>query len=106
MKARLFSVGEMVRIDWLLIMAQPSNHQHAYPAARKPGHLLRRVLTRLLCVLLARTDTDYAEKTQREEDLLWWNERDRGQVKETVRSVEIEAGGGLRIHAGLTHVTI
>ena len=37
----------------LLIMAQPSNHQHAYPAAYKPGHLLRRALTRLLCVLLA-----------------------------------------------------
>ena len=88
------------------MMTQPSNPQHTYPAARKPGHLLRRVLTRLLCVLLARTDTDYAEKTQREEDLLRWNERDRGQVKETVRSVEIEAGGGLRIHAGLTHVTI
>ena len=87
-------------------MTQPSNPQHTYPAAHKPGHLLRRVLTRLLCVLLARTDTDYAEKTQREEDLLRWNERDRGQVKETVRPVEIEAGGGLSIHAGLTHVTI
>ena len=53
LKARLFSVGAMVRIDWLLMMAQPSNHQHAYPAARRPDHLLRRVLTRLLCVLLA-----------------------------------------------------
>ena len=110
-------------------MAQPSNHQHAYSAAHQPGHLLRRALTRLLCVLLAlqpmlaqaapalappatltapegpvsllaKTDTDYAQKERREADLLWWNERDRGQVKETVRPVEIEAGGGLRIHAG------
>ena len=118
-----------------MIMAQPSNHQHAYPVAHKPGHLLRRALSRLLCVLLAlqpilaqaapalaqsaileapegevsllaKTDTDYVQKQRREEDLLWWNERDQGQFKETVRPVEIEAGGGLRIHAGLTHVTI
>ena len=109
-------------------MAQPSKPQHAYPA-RKPGHLPRRALTRLLCVLLAlqpmlaqaapalaqpatleapegkvsllaKTDTDYVQKQRREADLLWWNARDRGQVKETVRPVEIEAGGGLRIHAG------
>ena len=104
-------------------MAQPPKPQHTYPAARKPGHPPRRALTRLLCVLLAlqpmlaqaaptftqpttlealegkvsllaKTDTDYTKKTRREEDLLWWNERDRGQVKETVRPVEIEAGGG------------
>ena len=50
--------------------------------------------------LLAKTDTDHAQKKRREADLLWWNERDRGQFKETVRSVEIEAGGGLRINAG------
>ena len=50
--------------------------------------------------LLSKTDTDYAKITQREADLLWWNERDQGQVKETVRPVEIEAGGGLRINAG------
>ena len=113
----------------LLMMAQPSNHQHACPAARKPGHLSRRTLTRLLCVLLAlqpmlaqaapvlvqsatftapagpvsllaKTDTDYIQKTRREADLLWWNERDQGRFKETVRPVEIEAGGGLRINAG------
>ena len=110
-------------------MAQPSNHQHVYPAAHQPGHLLRRALTRLLCVLLAlqpmlaqaapalappatltapegqvlllaKTDTDYVQKQRREEDLLWWNERDQGRFKETVRPVEIEAGGGLRINAG------
>ena len=116
-------------------MAQPSKHPHAYPAIHKPGHWPRRALTRLLCVLLAlqpmltqaapalaqsaiptapegevsllaKTDTDYVQKKRREEDLLWWNERDQGQFKETVRPVEIEAGRGLRIHAGLTHVTI
>ena len=112
----------------LLIMAQPSNPQHTYPA-RKPGHLLRRALIRLLCVLLAlqpmlaqaapalaqpttlealegkvsllaKTDADYVQKRRREEDLLWWNERDQGRHEETVRPVEIEAGGGLRINAG------
>ena len=56
--------------------------------------------------LLAKTDTDYVQKRRREADLLWWNEHDRGRHEETVRPVEIEAGGGLRIHAGLTHVTI
>ena len=110
-------------------MAQPYNHQHTYPAAHRPGHLPRRALTRLLCVLLAlqpilaqaapsltpsatltapegevsllaKTDTDYVQKQRREEDLLWWNERDQGQFKETIRPVEIEAGGGLRINAG------
>ena len=110
-------------------MAQSSKPQHAYPANHRPGHQPRRALTRLLCVLLAlqpmlaqaapalaqsttleapegkvsllaKTDTDYTQKKRREADLLWWNERDRGQVKETVRPVEIEAGGGLRIHAG------
>ena len=110
-------------------MAQPSNHQHVYPANHQPGHPPRRVLTRLLCVLLAlqpmlaqaapvlaqsvtftapagqvsllaKTDTDYVQKRRREADLLWWNERDQGRFKETVRPVEIEAGGGLRINAG------
>ena len=115
-------------------MTQTSKPQHTYPA-HQPGHLLRRFLTRLLCVLLAlqpmlaqaapvlaspatltapegqvsllaKTDTDYVQKQRREADLLWWNERDQGRFKETVGPVEIEAGGGLRIHAGLTHVTI
>ena len=116
------------------MMVQLSKPQHTYPA-HQPGHLPRRALTRLLCVLLAlqpmlaqaapvlappatlmapagpvsllaKTDTDYVQKQRREADLLWWNERDQGEFKETVRPVEIEAGGGLRINAGLTHVTI
>ena len=110
-------------------MAQPPKPQYAYPAAHQPGHLLRRVLTGLLCALLAlqpmlaqaapalaqpatltaregqvsllaKTDTDYVQTQRREADLLWWNEQDSGQVRETVRPVEIEAGGGLRIDAG------
>ena len=40
--------------------------------------------------LLAKTDADYIQKKRREANLLWWNERDRGQVKETVRPVEID----------------
>ena len=50
--------------------------------------------------LLTKTDTDYIHKRRREADLLWWNEQDQEQFKETVRPVEIEAGGGLRINAG------
>ena len=50
--------------------------------------------------LRARTDTDYVQKQRREEDVLWWNESDQGRVRETVRPVTIEAGGGLRINAG------
>ena len=40
--------------------------------------------------LLAKTDTDYVQKKRREEDLLWWNERDRGRHEETVRPVETD----------------
>ena len=103
-------------------MTQPSKPQHAYPAAHQPGHLLCRVLTRLLYVLLAlqpmlaqatpvlaqsatlqapegevlllaKTDTDYAQKKRREADLLWWNERDQRQIKETVRNVPTKGWG-------------
>ena len=116
-------------------IAQNNKHKHPRPAIHQPGHPPHRALTHLLCILLAlqpmlaqaapvlaqsailtasegpvsllaKTDTDYVQKHRREADLLWWNERDRGQVKETVRPVEIEAGGGLRINAGLTHVII
>ena len=50
--------------------------------------------------LLSNSDTDFERKELREEDLLWWKESDEGHVEETIRHVEIEAGGGLRINAG------
>ena len=40
--------------------------------------------------LLAKTDTDYIQKRRREADLLWCNERDQGEFKETVRPVETD----------------
>ena len=40
--------------------------------------------------LLAKTDTDYIQKRRHEADLLWRNERDQGEFKETVRPVETD----------------
>jgi filamentous hemagglutinin len=50
--------------------------------------------------LLTDTDQSFSQDFKREEDLFWWNERDQGRVEETIRNVEIEAGGGLTIDAG------
>lgn len=50
--------------------------------------------------LLGNTDQEFKQDFKREEDLLWWNERDQGKAEETIRPVEIEAGGGLKIDAG------
>jgi filamentous hemagglutinin len=50
--------------------------------------------------LLTNTDQTFKQDFKREEDLLWWNERDQGKAEETIRHVEIEAGGGLKIDAG------
>ena len=85
----------LLALQPMLAQAAPALAQSAIPTA--PAGQVS---------LLVKTDTDYIQKQQREADLLWWNEQDQGQFKETVRPVEIEAGGGLRINAGLTHVTI
>ncbi len=50
--------------------------------------------------LLTNTDSEFEQRKLREEDTLWWNESDKGHVKETIKHVEIEAGGGLKINAG------
>ena len=50
--------------------------------------------------MLSETDTSFEQDYHREEDLFWWNEADKGHSAETIEHVEIEAGGGLRIHAG------
>ena len=86
----------MTRLLCVLLALQPMLAQAA-PALAPPATL---TAPEGQVSLLAKTDTDYIQKRRREEDLLWWNERDQGQVKETVRPVEIEAGGGLRINAG------
>ena len=50
--------------------------------------------------LLTNTDVDYEQREIREEDALWWNESNEGHYRETIRHVEIEADGGLRINVG------
>ena len=50
--------------------------------------------------MLSETDTSFEQDYHREEDVFWWNEADKGHSGETIEHVEIEAGGGLRIHAG------
>ena len=49
---------------------------------------------------LTETDTSFERHYERKESLFWWSEEDTGHHKETIEHVEIEAGGGLRIHAG------
>ncbi|NKC13806.1 MAG: filamentous hemagglutinin N-terminal domain-containing protein [Gammaproteobacteria bacterium] len=50
--------------------------------------------------LLTETDSEFERDERREEDIFWWNESDQGYVRETIKPVEIEAGGGLTINAG------
>ncbi len=50
--------------------------------------------------LLTETDSEFERDELREEDTFWWNESGKGHVKETIKHVEIEAGGGLKINAG------
>ncbi len=50
--------------------------------------------------LLTETDSEFERDERREEDIFWWNESDQGYVRETIKPVAIEAGGGLTINAG------
>lgn len=50
--------------------------------------------------LLSDTDKDFAQEKNDEEDLFWWNKRDKGHNKDTIHHVKIDAGGGLTITAG------
>ncbi|KAB7613724.1 filamentous hemagglutinin N-terminal domain-containing protein [Amylibacter sp. SFDW26] len=50
--------------------------------------------------LLTETDSSFTQDYIREEDLFWWNEADKGERRETIETVEIISGGGLRINAG------
>jgi len=50
-------------------------------------------------VLKTTEDQSIQQSYKREEDLFWWNQRDRGSAETKIRNVEIEAGGGLKIVA-------
>ncbi|MEM7775302.1 MAG: DUF637 domain-containing protein [Pseudomonadota bacterium] len=50
--------------------------------------------------LLSRTDEDFKHAKKDKKNLVWQSNRDKGHYKETIRHVEIDAGGGLKITAG------
>ncbi|CAK01660.1 filamentous hemagglutinin [Bartonella tribocorum] len=45
-------------------------------------------------------DQDFKDTYQRNENLVWWSERDKGYLNETIEHVTIEAGGGMKLDAG------
>ncbi|WP_208434721.1 DUF637 domain-containing protein, partial [Bartonella taylorii] len=45
-------------------------------------------------------DQDFKDTYQRNENLVWWSENDKGYLKETIKHVTIEAGGGMKLDAG------
>ncbi|CAK00863.1 filamentous hemagglutinin [Bartonella tribocorum] len=45
-------------------------------------------------------DQDFKDTYQRHENLVWWSERDKGYLNETIEHVTIEAGGGMKLDAG------
>lgn len=50
--------------------------------------------------LLTNTDTDSEKKERGKRVPGWWKKGGEGHVKETIKHVEIEAGGGLKINVG------
>ena len=48
----------------------------------------------------ANKDSSIEQDYERDESLLWFSEEAEGHQKETIEHVEIEQGGGLKIHAG------
>ncbi|CAK01664.1 Filamentous hemagglutinin [Bartonella tribocorum CIP 105476] len=49
---------------------------------------------------LTNKDQDFKDVYQRNENLVWWSERDKGYLNETIEHVTIEAGGGIKLDAG------
>ncbi|WP_375616702.1 DUF637 domain-containing protein [Bartonella sp. AP58NXGY] len=49
---------------------------------------------------LTNKDQDFKDVYQRNENLVWWNERDKGYLKETIEHVTIDAKGGIKLDAG------
>ncbi|GAA5109612.1 DUF637 domain-containing protein [Bartonella jaculi] len=49
---------------------------------------------------LTNKDQDFKDVYQRNENLVWWSESDKGYLQETIKNVTIEAGGGMKLDAG------
>ncbi|VEJ46082.1 DUF637 domain-containing protein [Bartonella vinsonii] len=49
---------------------------------------------------LTNKDQDFKDVYQRNENLVWWSESDKGYLKETIEHVTIDAKGGMKIDAG------
>lgn len=49
---------------------------------------------------LTNKDQDFKDTYQRNENLVWWSESDKGSLNETIQHVTIEAGGGMKLDAG------
>lgn len=49
---------------------------------------------------LTNKDQDFKDVYQRNENLVWWSESDKGYLQETIKHVTIEAGGGMKLDAG------
>ncbi|WP_375695297.1 DUF637 domain-containing protein, partial [Bartonella sp. AC90GZZY] len=49
---------------------------------------------------LTNKDQDFKDVYQRNENLVWWSERDKGYLKETIEHVTIDAKGGIKLDAG------
>ncbi|EJF77023.1 Hemolysin precursor [Candidatus Bartonella washoeensis] len=50
--------------------------------------------------LFTNKDQDFKDTYQRNENLVWWSESDKGYLKETIEHVTIDAKGGMKIDAG------
>nr|WP_275065094.1 DUF637 domain-containing protein [Bartonella grahamii] len=49
---------------------------------------------------LPNKDQDFKDTYQRNENLVWWSEGDKGYLKETIEHVTIDAKGGMKLDAG------
>ncbi len=49
---------------------------------------------------LTNKDQDFKDVYQRNENLVWWSEGDKGYLKETIEHVTIDAKGGMKLDAG------
>ncbi|WP_273760849.1 hemagglutinin repeat-containing protein, partial [Bartonella sp. ML70XJBT.G] len=49
---------------------------------------------------LTNKDQDFKDTYQRNENLVWWSEDDKGYLKETIEHVTIDAKGGMKLDAG------
>jgi len=93
-KATTITAGEDVSI-----ISETGNVVLQAPQVKSGGETLLQAQEGKVA-LLTNKDHTFSQDYKREEDLFWWNLRDQGAFEETIRHVEIEAGGGVRINAG------